>query len=93
MGDHPLPGATRIEGIERLHLVEVPRAEHRLVVELDGQRIHLLLPGCVSVGSVLPAIAALFGVTEPVRATFGGGELPAAVLVGELVRKPLVLVR
>ncbi len=93
VGDHPLPGATRIEGIERLHLVEVPRAEHRLVVELDGQRIHLLLPGCVSVGSVLPAIAALFGVTEPVRATFGGGELPAAVLVGELVRKPLVLVR
>ena len=91
VGDHPLPGSTVAEGIERLQLLAEPRSEHRLVVEHGGQRVHLVVPSCVTVGSVLPAIAALFGVEEPLRPTFAGRELPGAVLVGELRRKPLVL--
>jgi len=91
VGDHPLPGSTAAAGIERLHLLAEERSAHRLAVEHGGQRVRLVLPSCVTVGSVLPALGALFGLEGPIRASFAGQELPDAVLIGELRRKPLVL--
>jgi hypothetical protein len=91
VGDHPLPGSTAAAGIERLHLVAEERTAHGLTVEHDGQRVRLTLPSCATVASMLPALGALFGLEGPIRATFAGQELPGAVLVGELRRKPLVL--
>ncbi len=89
--DHPLPGSTAAVGIERLHLLPEERSAHRLVVEHAGQRVRLVLPSCVTVGSVLPALGELFGLEGPIRASFAGRDLPEAVLIGELHRKPLVL--
>ena len=87
-----MPGATLVEGMTELRLVEEPVSEHALVVHYGGQSVHVTLCSSLAIDAVLPALGALFGTSSALVPTVAGEVVPGAVSVGDVRRKPLVLV-